>query len=349
MKKRNAQICAVLLAAATIFAGTFAAHAEDLNLDRTVALTIQPGPDGMEDLANADVTVDLYKVADAVESTDGTSSYTFAVDKGVTLSKEIATYDNLAALSNEDWRTLAQDAAKSVLLDADGGVLEAPALAVETNPKELTAGLYLVIAHQTGAPLSAYVHSDGTTVTTTANSSSYIYSWLPELVALPSTVDEISEGVEVNTAGGDWKYDITAVLKPSQRTASGDLHIHKTLSNYNVGSPVTFVFSITATLEEKVVFEDVASLTFSQAGTQTYTIVGKIPVGAQVTVTEIYSGAGYAISGASEATVTMSEQEDGSVSAEVSFTNDYNGENKVGYGILNKFTYGEDGWQLTKQ
>ncbi len=352
MKRRNAQICSVLLAAVLVFLGTFAARAESLDLNKTVALTVKPGPEAMTDLANADVTVDLYKVADASASTDGSSYYTFAVKEGVTLSKKIATYEDLAALTNDDWGVLAQDAAKSVLLDAKGEVRTEAALKAEADPSALSAGLYLVIAHSKDAPLSAYVHTDGTTVTTTASSPSYLYTWAPELIALPSTVAEMgTDGTysEVTTAGGDWKYEITAMLKPSQEEAMGDLLIHKTLTNYHAGSPVTFVFLVVATVGNTVVFEEVASLTFNGPGTQTYTFTGKIPVGAEVTVTEIYSGAGYKRTSDEKVVVTMDKQADGTVSAEVSFTNTYNGENKQGFGILNEFKYTAGDWQHTKR
>ncbi len=352
MKRRNAQICSALLAAVLVFvftiAGAEASHAESLDLARTVALTVQPGAASMTDLADVDVTVDLYKVADAVEDASGIF-YTFAVDGAVSLSKEIATYEDLAALTKDDWGVLAQDAAKSVLLDAKGAVRTEAALKAEADPSALSAGLYLVVAHATGAPLSEYVHTDGSTVTTTAQSASCIYTWLPELIALPSTVDEMGEGIDVTIANGEWKYETTAVLKPSQTESKGDLLIHKTLTNYHAGSPVTFVFSIVATVGSDVVFEDVASLTFSAAGTQTYTFTGKIPAGAVVTVKEIYSGAGYTQTSEDPAPVTMEVRADGTLSAEVSFTNAYNGENKQGFGILNEFRYTAGDWKHTKK
>ena len=62
-----------------------------------------------------------------------------------------------------------------------------------------------------------------------------------------------------------------------------------------------------------------------------------IPAGAQVTVTEIYSGASYQVTGSQTQTVTVESSRENTVS----FTNEYNGENQGGSSIVNHFDYTE--------
>ena len=290
MKKRWLKMLPVLLLLAVLtIVSAAGASAESLDLERKVTLTVNPGPSSeeMKDLSNADVQVDLYKIADAEADFEHGSTYTFSVLEGVTLSKNIGTYEDLLALTNEDWQTLSQDAAKSVLLDGSA-VRETPALTAAASLKgegmtaDLESGLYLVIARDATLTTKQYVLTEDGKVTTIANSNEYVYTWAPELIALPTTVKEMGtdgERGDVSTAGGDWKYDVKATLKPTQDVRFGDLDIVKNLVNYDNATPATFVFSVVATLRGEKVYDDVVSLTFTSAGSETYELIEKLPVG----------------------------------------------------------------------
>lgn len=210
----------------------------------------------------------------------------------------------------------------------------------------LSAGLYLVVAR--GQGLQNYIteikdESGATQIATVAYSQSHIYTFAPELVSLPGKQADASGSV--NTANpGEWIYDMSITLKPEQDVRQGSLEIIKTLLSYSASAgPAIFVFSVEAVLNGENVYSNVISMDFTEAMQQSRRI-DKIPVGAQVTVTEIYSGACYKLT--TDETQTATIPADGIVS--VSFTNDYDSSSKKGGGITNRFEYSSDtGWDWT--
>ena len=126
----------------------------------------------------------------------------------------------------------------------------------------------------------------------------------------------------------------------------GDLVIEKTLEKWEHSSDATFVFSVKAVKNKEVVYTDVASLTFGGPGTKSYTFTAVIPVGSEVTVTEVYSGSVYKAVGKTEETVTVENPTGDKNPAKASFTNTYDGNGgNQGTGILNTFTKDDDGWK----
>ena len=116
----------------------------------------------------------------------------------------------------------------------------------------------------------------------------------------------------------------------------GELKITKNLERFAGPDAATFVFQIEAVLDGKNVYSNVTSLTFSGPMSQSVVITG-IPVGAEVTVTEVYSGSRYeTVSEPVQTAVILSPEEDDAPS-EVIFTNDYDDTGKGGHGILNTF------------
>lgn len=333
---------AVAISVPAVRAG--AADPERLDLEKTVSLTVKPDPaDFLEDL-DGNVQVDVYKIAAAVPDGEHKSSFVFE-PVSAEIDPALATYDAMAAA---DWAALAQEMAEAVLLK-DGAAAEQPALTPETDLTALAAGLYLVIAHTPGADPADYVVT-GDTLTTVALSDLYEYTYSPELIVVPSTagdnpaLDEDGNPMEVTTAGGDWYYAINATLKPSRANRFGDLVINKTVQVYENSSPVTFAYRVVATVDGEVVFDDYTSITWPQE--TSVSILGKIPVGASVTVTEDYPGAGYVPVGSTTATTTIVAPVDANgeeqAPASVSFVNTYNNTNTSGYGIRNEFTYSEE-------
>lgn len=191
----------------------------------------------------------------------------------------------------------------------------------------------------------------------TVNSSYYEYEFSPMLISLPSN--------NFYNGGNDsWIYDVEVDLKAEKADRYGDLEINKTLDVYNttVGG-ATFVFQVEATktdVDDKTstpvsVYSNVVSLTFKGPGTESI-LIQDLPAGAVVTVTEIYSGAGYTLTSEGTQSVTIvAKEENSEVTAdaepvEVSFSNTYDEGMNGGSGVVNSFSYvdGQWTWQQKK-
>lgn len=163
---------------------------------------------------------------------------------------------------------------------------------------------------------------------------SYKYTFTPYLTALPGNL---------YAQGGtdEWLYDPVIGLKAEREEQYGSLIIEKTLSSYNesLGS-VDFVFQVEADKNGEAVRSTVERIRFNGAGTQSV-VVDRIPVGAQVTVTEVYSGASYTPEGevVQKATIVAQQLVDAgqAVAATVSFNNKYDDRLIPGTGVVNHF------------
>lgn len=344
----------------------WSAAASPLDLEREdCILTVNledPGKNDKfgEDLQSAGVVVDVYRVASAVKA-EGFDSYTYQFETafaGLSLSEGAAA---------SDWEALAQQAIRRVLeAEEKGNVLDKETIRLTELASgqigNLSTGLYLLLAH--GESLSPYVvekeekktdengqENTEIRLATAANSDRYQYSFEPQLVSIPGRPDaESGEGGGSTTGGstantGEWLYDMTVNLKPERGPLYGSLELVKTLLSYDTmkDSPI-FVFEITAELEGEVVYRAYESLSFTEAGQQRVTLTG-IPVGANVTVTEVYGGAGYRVEGPQSQTgITIAAAPEVTV---VEFVNTSDDTNKGGHGIRNHFTYTDDGWQWT--
>ena len=136
-------------------------------------------------------------------------------------------------------------------------------------------------------------------------------------------------------------------LKPQQSRRYGSLEIVKTLLNYEVKDPATFIFDVEAVLGSETVFRDNVALTFDkgdETGKKSVVLKNRIPVGAEVKVTEVYSGSVYELT--SSPTQTTVIEANNIVS--VAFTNDYNETNRGGGSVTNSFKQSETGWSLQK-
>lgn len=340
----SALLAAVLLLWAALPAAAAAAEQEPepVDLSRPVSMTITPGPSNMlDDLADADLVLDVYRVAAAV-AVEGADTYTFQPEgafAGMTIDP---------AASTDGWRGLAQQAAAivratptlaSVSVEVDGS----SGTAADTTPLVGTAGLYLVIAH--GSDIDDYwTDLENGTIATLADTAVYQYHFGPELVALPGRYSEVLDNgtPNLNMSGNDmanvipWVYDVKASLKPDREERTGSLRIVKTLESYENSQPATFVFDVTAVLDGEVVYSNVHAMIFNAAGDQTLTI-DDLPAGAVVTVTEVNSGTNYELVTDETVTATVSLEE----VAEVRFTNRYNEKHYGGGSIINSFTYSE--------
>ena len=294
MKHKTKRILTLLTAVVLVLAlPVTGAYAADLTFEEdapykcmnTTELQIYIGPytdtsGYYADIKTVAVTVDLYKVAEAVHEPAGEnhgSMYVFspAASFATDMSKTTS-YDGLKDLTNTDWQAMAQGLANEMFDETGasipGGVtkvtLDAPAGTGITTKQNVGAGLYLVIAHGTalGTDASKYVVKDGGNVRTKAESDHYVYYYTPELIALPTTTATM--GVSVNpatdtqpagtynnplpsTAGGQWQTAVTALLKPTRTYRMGKLVVRKNLEAIEEHSDATFVFHVAAEYDYK--------------------------------------------------------------------------------------------------
>ena len=287
MKHKTKRILTLLTAVVLVLAlpvmGASAADLEfgtDGKVTNTTALKIYIGPytdtsGYYADIKTAAVTVDLYKVADAVHEPAGADHgmmYVFSPAASFTTDMSKTTsYDGLKDLTNTAWRAMAQGLANEMFDETGASIpsgvtkvsLQAAANAGITSSANVGAGLYLVIAHGTalGTDASKYVVKDGGNVRTKAESDYYVYYYTPELIALPTTTPTMGEPVNSpadtqpagtyndplpTTAGGDWQTEVTALLKPTRTYRMGKLVIRKNLPAIEEHSNATFIFHVDA-------------------------------------------------------------------------------------------------------
>lgn len=361
------------------------AKADPIDLEIPCSLTVQPGDmanrEELAELKNEDVVIDLYKVAGA-KKVPGYDTYEF--DFG-----ENNPYGALARMlegKEADYRAAAQAAAEITFTKDDNGSFSHASidaglvqknLASGTKIENLESGLYLLVARSPKlAEASDYVtevtvkgsegQADFTQIATIAHSDHYTYTFLPELIALP-TKDAVMVNGEnlVNTANpGDWITDLNVTLKPQPGPRYGDLQIRKNLEGYG-GQEASFVFQIEAYTADpavepdaKLVYSDVRTIQFGGEGSQELKLSGLIPVGSYVLVTEVYPGPSYRLDGAQTQDVVIPVPENGAAGL-VEFTNIYQGTTTSGSVITNHFEYHEEntetrnaeeaGWEWTQQ
>ena len=128
-----------------------------------------------------------------------------------------------------------------------------------------------------------------------------------------------------------------------------DLIIEKDISTYQhmegEERSATIIFRVTATMDgwEDPVYDNYFSVTMTGADTQQIKLEGLIPEGADVTIEETYTGAGF---DAAEGSKTKQEILDikGTEAVKVSFENEFTDQNK-GHGIENRYDYKDGKWQ----
>ena len=171
----------------------------------------------------------------------------------------------------------------------------------------------------------------------------YRYRFVPYLISLPNNYSNPEDGDSSDQwiYGDNPDHPVYVGLKPEREDRYGDLVIEKKLTSYNETlKGASFVFEIKAVKDDRLVYSDVVSLTFDGPGTKQVEIT-HIPAGADVTVTEIYSGAGYAPADGAAVKTTVIRAESGD--AKVTFENEYDGKlNGGGTSVVNHFTYEKD-------
>lgn len=316
--KRNSAIALAMTVALSGFVLPKVYAGVGIETDAECAVQIDLRNSGFNELIGDEdlpVTIGFYKVADV----DMSGNYT-ALQEYEDLDFSFIDGDTTQA----EWDALTDGVKDVIAAEGIAASAEETTTYGEAIIDELETGLYLLDVEQ-------------------VVSNHYIYEFQPFMIALPSNY-------YYSTQDDTWVYDLVgenAVTPKIQRTErQGDLVINKLLDTYNatIGG-ATFVFQVEAVKTDidaastdpdrtRVVFSDVFSMTFNGTGTDSLTIEG-LPAGAEVTVTEVYSGASYkATTDAAQTVVIVAED---SVSAD--FENTYDGGLKGGSGIVNHFRY----------
>jgi hypothetical protein len=290
------------LKAAPLFAG--AADKVDLTsaCSVTVGASSSTDKEFIDDIAKAKVVIDYYLVAKAAEK-KGYDGYTFEVAD--TFKNDVTIPDNIdqdygsdewKKAWNDTWSEQVVKAAEVVKTAYDAGNALTPDESVPAGTKVtgLEAGLYLLIAR--GENVTDYFEmtkpKDGSDpkLVSVAYTDRYKYSFTPELVSMPTKAPDPATGVIDTTADTPWLYDATVNMKPERETRFGSLKIVKDLLVYEDHDPATFIFNLDAYVDGKLYFSNVYTLTFTSACEEYVLIEDVLPVGAEVTVSEIYGG-----------------------------------------------------------
>ena len=283
-RKRHLALAAIMLSAVMLLLPTGMAQA--INLKEPVSVTADTTTDAImaADMAKADIVMDIYKIASAVE-VSGFDTYTFKAESAFS-ALDVANGD----LKAEDWDAMAAQAAAMILKD---GVAEPVVTGADLSEGSgnMEAGMYLILAR--GKDLTAvadYAKQDEESKKwkTIAKSARYEYSFDPILLALPSRstgetyVNEEGVSNETSNVDIDWQQNVKILLKAKRERLLSSLEIVKTLDKYETKDPATFVFQVDATLTEDTekgpvttkVYSSVITLAFDSksTGTEKYTI-----------------------------------------------------------------------------
>ena len=333
-----------------------------LDVSRPVSITVDFGEDSALDGEGGVAVVDLYYVGQTVDS----------VEDEISL-RAIAPFNELDLSAGQDRDSLRRltDAAMEIVLASGSPIVSgaAPGMHISAGDdgKPLTAGMYLVVPHGAdlspaeycvrGADESGEVH-----ILTVATGSGREYTFQPLLLTLPilSGAEELYD-IEISGSGEEFIYDARISFKyeyeeeteepekpeepeEPEEPEVGSLKIIKTLRSHRVGDHASFLFSVDVRLDGILIRSNIYTLSFDAAGEQDL-IIDDLPVGAEVTVAEVYSGASYVPVGPTEETVVIEAETE----EEVHFVNDYEESQREGDSLVNRFTYsGSLGWSWEK-
>ena len=391
MRMKSRRTLAVLLSMILLLALAPSGFAVNLEAPNTLTVNFVPeNSDFGNDLKTARIQVDLYQLAAAVPDVIS-DSYHYDVpetDNGhpfwaalTQLQGDLADAEKLEDQNNRDtvfdkFEPYAQTFAGIVLDSHPETPVTRSELAVAENTTitvdNLDAGLYLLIIHgaglttKDGVPETGYVvkteqasGEDGAektvTYATRVVTDDYEYLYRPQLLTVPTKVSEENEQ-QYNTAYGNWVNTLTIYAKPTREANNGDLKIIKNVNNPGP-DPVDFVFEVSWLGKDRIPVTKVVSMTFEGETRKEYVLANTVPIGTEVTVTEVHSGIGYTaeISSRTATIVATPTPTEGAASAdsadsagiaEVVFTNDHTGPGG-GHGILNRFTAGSGSSSFT--
>ena len=323
MKKKFCKLSAIFIGLIMMFTVVVLPNVEaalpvDVNKKCSLEISIS-SHSYAEDLSKNDVQVDLYKVASISQG----GNYT-GLDAFKDIDWSTVKYD--ATQSAKTWKQRASEASK-VIKDATpaytatlkGGYVKL------TN---LQTGLYLVVVND-------------------MNSQYYYYKFTPYLVSLPNNYYYTTKKDDT------WYYDLVGSkaigIKADRELRMSSIQITKKLTSQNttLTTNATFVYQVDIETIENQKETRFITLNFDEVKEKTIRIAD-IPAGSKVTVTEVYTGAGYEIVGDSKKVLeSLVADEDSQEIATASFENKASNEIHGGYGIVNNYKYSKEDQDYT--
>lgn len=376
VRRRRGRIAAILAAVLMVTSVSAVTAFADCSADLTACTvtvslpTVAADDTSFDEIGVAGVVLDFYQVTPAVDLT-GYDAYEFGTWNApfTAYEKEWTDLANKAkagtALTADEVNGFTQHLASAVL-DAAAAPSYTARGTLGAAPTSVTVpgGMYLVLAHSSAdAAVADYAvkttdAAGKATYATKADGETKRYLFAPMLVTAPvkktaslgsTSITAGDEKVEItipaadsNTAAdrGDWADAASLVVKVGVTDLEGSLKITKNLLNHETmegrADKDTFIYRI----ESDKGFSGAESIVFESGGSTKSVVVDHIPMGATVTVTEIYTGSDYKPVGESVKTakITPSDPETGEGMAEVVFSNEHNGGHKGGGSVKN--TYG---------
>lgn len=323
MKKKFCKLSAIFIGLIMMFTVVVLPNVEaalpvDVNKKCSLEISIS-SHSYAEDLSKNDVQVDLYKVASISQG----GNYT-----GLDVFKDIdwSTVKYDATQSAKTWKQRASEASK-VIKDATPAYT-ATLKGGDVKLTNLQTGLYLIVVND-------------------MNSQYYSYKFTPYLVSLPNNYYYTTKKDDT------WYYDLVGSkaigIKADRELRMSSIQITKKLTSQNttLTTNATFVYQVDIETIENQKETRFITLNFDEVKEKTIRIAD-IPAGSKVTVTEVYTGAGYEIVGDSKKVLeSLVADEDSQEIATVSFENKASSEIHGGYGIVNNYKYSKEDQDYT--
>ncbi len=305
-------VALALLLAFAVGVHAFATPSDPIRPEVKCSLEILPGNyQGAED---PEITISFYRVGDV--AADGT--YT-PVDAFAGLPLD----EPLTDMTPEKYAATLQKAEE--LAKGQEPLMQVVSADKSVMLTDLETGVYLAVS-------------------SSFDQGPYTYRGISTLFSLPTVGYEHQDSQEEI-----WYYAAKLAIKIERIQRYGRLHITKDLESYNpVAGDGVFVFSVKAEKDGNLVYSDVLTMRFSQAGSETITIED-LPVGAEVTVTEVYSGAGYTLVSEPEVKVVIRPLDDPEGDVSVRFLNRSDNTITQGGGVVNNFANDNGVWNWTTQ
>ena len=342
MKRTGKILIALLLicAVAAVLPGPIGA-AQAAPAGEASSLTVIPGSqEELSDLAGAGVVVDLYQVASAAREGSG---YAYTLGERYAGLRE-GLDQVLTTPVGEALEALSELAAQAALGGGDRAVPTVEGAPAGSAVGGIEPGLYLVVVRGSRPEryLGTIKGANGRDIIVSrVQTGNWLYTYLPRLVFLPGKpVDAHGHNSPANPGG--WLFNVRMTLKPTRENGRlGSLEIVKTLTDFVADHQGFFVFKVDVYVGGELISSTLYNMIFDQAGQQRIT-VPDLPEGAEVVVTEEYSGASYRLTTAGMVRGTISAGE----VLQAEFTN--TGSTGDGGAIINHFNFeDEGGWVWT--
>ena len=269
--------------------------------EKPCSLTVKSDVNIQEDLKKTDVVYDLYKIADLTKTSDNNSQLLVNNENYSDLKSYI---ENMKDFTDKRYEKLKSELTKTIFYTGKNIQPDFASNPFDQTLSNLDEGMYLLIIHGKDIPAEEYLKKKegNDSYYTDVWSNYYQYSFATSLITLPNA-EKISKD-EIDISKEALNYDVTVIPKAEIDTRKGNITIIKEIDSYLEGQPETFIFEVTATYENQVIYNDVVGMTFTHAGKKEALLEKEIPVGAAVNVKEIYSGS-YQNTSQQEQTMTV--------------------------------------------